>query len=82
MSTVQLVKSIYTGSDVTALGELTATDNVDLNTPNITNGLLLAGSAGTAGQALLSQGAGNAPTWGTAGISTGKSIAMAMIFGF
>lgn len=38
--------------------------------------------AGTAGQALVSNGTGNAPSWGTAGITTGKSIAMAMIFGF
>jgi hypothetical protein len=39
--------------------------------------------AGTAGQVLTSNGAG-APTWAAAsgGISTGKSIAMAMIFGF
>ena len=39
-------------------------------------------NAGTAGQALVSNGTGNAPSWGTAGITTGKSIAMAMIFGF
>ena len=38
-------------------------------------------AAGTAGQALLSNGS-SPPTWGTAGITTGKSIAMAMIFGF
>jgi hypothetical protein len=38
-------------------------------------------AAGTTGQALLSNGA-SPPTWGTAGVSTGKSIAMAMIFGF
>jgi hypothetical protein len=38
-------------------------------------------SVGTAGQALISNGA-SPPTWGTAGITTGKSIAMAMIFGF
>jgi hypothetical protein len=40
-------------------------------------------SAGTAGEVLTSNGAG-APTWATAssGITTGKSIAMAMIFGF
>jgi hypothetical protein len=38
-------------------------------------------AAGTSGQALLSNGSGT-PTWGTAGISTGKSIAMAMVFGF
>jgi hypothetical protein len=39
-------------------------------------------NAGTAGQALVSNGTGNAPSWGSAGITTGKSIAMAMIFGF
>ena len=38
-------------------------------------------AAGTTGQALLSNGS-SAPTWGTAGISTGKAIAMALIFGF
>ena len=38
-------------------------------------------AAGTSGQALLSNGA-SPPTWGTAGVSTGKAIAMAMIFGF
>lgn len=39
-------------------------------------------SAGSSGQVLTSNGAG-APTWQTSsGISTGKSIAMAMIFGF
>ena len=41
-------------------------------------------SYGTAGQVLTSGGSGAAPTWAAAagGISTGKSIAMAMIFGF
>lgn len=40
-------------------------------------------AVGTAGQVLTSNGAG-APTWAAAsgGITTGKSIAMAMIFGF
>jgi hypothetical protein len=39
-------------------------------------------AAGTAGQVLTSNGS-SAPTWTTpTGISTGKSIAMAMIFGF
>ena len=37
---------------------------------------------GTAGQALIVNSGATAPQWGTAGISTGKSIAMAMIFGF
>jgi hypothetical protein len=52
-----------------------------LVTPNITTGLNLSGAEGTSGQALLSQGSGNAPVWGTAGISTGKAIAMAIVFG-
>lgn len=38
---------------------------------------------GTTGQVLTSNGAGALPTWQTSsGITTGKSIAMAMIFGF
>ena len=38
---------------------------------------------GTSGQVLTSNGAGALPTWQTSsGITTGKSIAMAMIFGF
>jgi hypothetical protein len=40
-------------------------------------------SAGTAGYILTSNGAGAAPTFqASTGVSTGKSIAMAMIFGF
>lgn len=53
-----------------------------LTTPNITTGLQLSGADGTAGQALLSQGTGNAPVWGTAGVSAGKAIAFAMVMGF
>jgi hypothetical protein len=37
---------------------------------------------GTAGQALVVNTGATAPEWGSAGVSTGKSIAMAMIFGF
>ena len=36
---------------------------------------------GSAGQGIVTDGAGNL-TFGSAGISTGKAIAMAMIFGF
>jgi hypothetical protein len=36
---------------------------------------------GSANQAVVTDGAGNL-SFGTAGISTGKAIAMAMIFGF
>jgi len=39
-------------------------------------------ATGTSGYVLTSNGAGSAPTWAAGGISTGKSIAMAMIFGF
>jgi hypothetical protein len=40
-------------------------------------------SYGTSGQVLTSGGASAAPTWSTpSGVTTGKSIAMAMIFGF
>ena len=38
---------------------------------------------GTSGQVLTSNGSGSEPSWQTSsGITTGKSIAMAMIFGF
>ena len=37
-------------------------------------------SAGTSGQVLTSQGAGAAPTWANA-VTTGKAIAMAIVFG-
>ena len=74
------------GSFATLTGTETLTNKTltapVLTTPNITTGLLISGSAGTSGQALLSGGSGAAPTWGTAGVSTGKAIAMAMIFGF
>jgi len=36
---------------------------------------------GTAGQALVVNSGATAPEWGSAGVSTGKAIAMAMIFG-
>jgi len=51
-------------------------------TINTSGAVAVNGSYGTSGQALLSGGNAAPPTWGTAGISTGKSIAMAMVFGF
>lgn len=43
--------------------------------------LTLGGSQGSSGQVPVSQGAGQPPVWGSAGISTGKAIAMAVVFG-
>jgi hypothetical protein len=40
-------------------------------------------SYGTTGQVLTSNGSGGAPSWSTpSGVTIGKSIAMALIFGF
>ena len=39
-------------------------------------------SFGTSGQVLISNGTGSAPQWGTGGATTGKAIAMSLIFGF
>ena len=36
---------------------------------------------GTSGQVLTSNGSSAAPSWQTGGISTGKAIAMAIVFG-
>jgi hypothetical protein len=52
--------------------------NKTLQAPNITNGLTMAGAAGTAGQVLTSAGAGAAPTWATvsAGFTLGTPVSM------
>jgi hypothetical protein len=39
-------------------------------------------SYGTSGQVLTSNGTGSAPQWAAGGATTGKAIAMALIFGF
>lgn len=61
-------------------GNVLADGNNTLKSPNVTDGLLAAGQAGTSGQALLSQGSGQPPAWGQAGVSTGKAIAMSIVF--
>ena len=71
-------------------GQTTATAAFDALAPTTTAGdtIYFNGTdnvrlpKGTAGQALVMNSGATAPEWGTAGISTGKSIAMAMIFGF
>ena len=65
----------YADNTLTGVAGTTATQTLTnktltspvLTTPNITTGLTLAGSAGTAGQTIISGGSGVAPTWGTAG---------------
>jgi hypothetical protein len=74
------VKTTADTSGVLAL-QSNGTTGLTLNT-SLAIGVGSSNSTGTSGQALLSGGSGAPPTWGTAGISTGKSIAMAMIFGF
>lgn len=71
-------------------GQTTATAAFDALAPTTTQGdtIYFNGTdnvrlpKGTAGQALVMNSGATAPEWGTAGITTGKSIAMAMIFGF
>jgi len=57
------------------------TNVIDVNAAFTTiNQYTLPGSDGTSGQALLTDGSGNL-SFGDAGISTGKAIAMAIVFG-
>ena len=75
------LSEIITPTNVITSTSTQPLNNKTLVSPDITSGLTLTGDAGTAGQALLSQGPSTAPVWGTAGISTGKAIAMAIVFG-
>jgi hypothetical protein len=70
--------------DTSGALELQVNGNTTAVTLNISGALGVGSTAsyGTSGQALLSSGTGSAPTWGSAGLSTGKSIAMSLIFGF
>jgi hypothetical protein len=60
------VKAIYTGSDVTSLGELTSSDTI--------NGSYITYGSSTSGQLLTSTGTGSTPTWQAApqGVSNSK----------
>lgn len=71
------LSSLITPSNV-----LTATNTQTVTNKTIVNPIVtLDSTQGTAGQAIVSQGSGQPPTWGSAGISTGKAIAMAIVFG-
>jgi hypothetical protein len=95
---VKVASSVVSASGLTGTvaianggtGQTTATAAFDALAPTTTAGdtMYFNGTdvvrlpKGTAGQALVMNSGATAPEWGTAGISTGKSIAMAMIFGF
>ena len=76
--------------DYGGTGQTTKTAAFDALAPTTTAGDLMYYNGtdvvrlgiGTAGQGLIVNSGATAPQWGTAGISTGKAIAMAMIFGF
>ena len=80
---------VFTQVNVTAQGDLRLEDTsggqyVALQAPGTVSAsytLTLPAADGTSGQAIVTDGTGNL-SFGNAGISTGKSIAMAMIFGF
>ena len=81
--------SFTTAVNITAQGQLRLQDTtggeyIALRAPSTVTSnttLTFPDGAGSSGQALITDGSGTL-SWGTAGISTGKSIAMAMIFGF
>ena len=70
-------------------GQTTATAAFDALAPTTTQGDTIYYNGtdnvrlpkGTAGQALVMNSGATAPEWGTAGVSTGKAIAMAIVFG-
>jgi hypothetical protein len=51
------------GNSFTGTGSVVLATSPTISSPNITTGLTLNSSAGTAGQVLTSAGAGNLPTW-------------------
>ena len=62
--------STITGTGANVLGTSPTITTATLASPNITTALTLTGSAGTSGQALVSGGSGNAPTWSTVSSDT------------
>jgi len=70
------------GANVTVAGTFTAGNGtINISTSGAI-GVGVSPSYGTTGQVLTSAGSGATPTWSTpSGISTGKAIAMAIVFG-
>ena len=79
---------VFTQVDITAQGDLRLQDTtggqyVALQAPGTISSsftLTMPAADGTSGQALVTDGSGNL-SFGSAGISTGKAIAMAIVFG-
>jgi len=74
-----LVVGTYSANPLRLTTNNNAIDGITIGT---SNQIAFNGSYGTSGQALLSGGSGAAPTWGSAGISFGKAIVAAILFGF
>jgi hypothetical protein len=86
MSTIAAGTTITTS--LVNTGDTTGVLQFQVNgtTPSITlatSGALGVGSSpsyGTSGQALLSNGSGAAPSWGSAGVSKGQSIVFSLVW--
>jgi hypothetical protein len=79
---VTVAGTLAVGNGGTGLATTTAYGLIAAGTTATGNFQQVSGT-GSSGQVLTSNGAGALPSWQTSsGISTGKSIAMAMIFGF
>lgn len=70
-------------SNIKIQGNASGTGTTTLQSANTSSSatFTLPATDGTSGQALVTDGSGNL-SFGSAGVSTGKAIAMAMIFGF
>jgi len=81
---ISLSGTVTSSGNITLGGALTGVDLTSqvTGTLPIANGGTGLTTLGTAGQALVVNSGATALEYGSAGISTGKAIAMAMIFGF
>ena len=70
-------------SNIKVQGNVSGTGTTTLQSANTSSNttFTLPATDGTNGQAIITDGSGNL-SFGNAGISTGKAIAMALIFGF